>query len=168
MGAQGAARLTTGVAMTRAKLLFFLALVAHALGWVLPVIDDGERVYRGVHAFRVALSPLWPYEQFHIPTGYRLWLSIASALTNVAFVVLAAYLWPWVARSAGNRLAVFVLGGATLLNLHWPITLRASPIELGVGYYVWIVSFVLLLLAVHPVLAGRRRQGGPYGSGDLT
>jgi hypothetical protein len=134
-----------------------LAIVANALGWVLPVIDDDPRVYRGVHAFRVALSPLWPYEEFHLPAGYVMWLSVASALTNVLFVVLAAYLWPSVARSAGHRLAVFVLGAATLLNLHWPITLRASPLDLGVGYYVWVLSFVLLLVAVHPALVARSR-----------
>jgi hypothetical protein len=142
--------------MTRSKVLFALALVANALGWALPVVVDGPRIYRGVHAFRVALSPLWPYEQFHIPADYRMWLSVASALTNVGFVVLAVSLWPRVARSAGSRLAVFVLGAATLLNLHWPVTLRGGPVDLGVGYYVWVVSFVLLLLAVHPGLAPRR------------
>ena len=140
----------------RARVLFVLALVAHVLGWVLPVIDDGDRVYRGVHAFRVALSPLVPYEQFHIPAGYRMWLSAGSALTNVVFVALAVYLWPSVTRSVGNRLGVFVLGAVTLLNLHWPITLRSTPADLESGYYVWVASFVLLLLAVHPALAARK------------
>ena len=31
--------------------------------------------YRGVHAFRVALSPVWPYEQFHIPSGRLVYLN---------------------------------------------------------------------------------------------
>ena len=143
--------------MTRPKLLFVVAMIANALGWVLPVIDDDERVYRGVHAFRVALSPLWPYGDFHIPAGRTMWLSVASALTNVVFLALAVYLWPKVARSAGDRIAVFVLGAAAMLNLHWPITLRASPLDLGSGYYFWVLSFVLLLLAVHPALAAGRR-----------
>jgi hypothetical protein len=143
--------------VTRAKVLFALALVANLLGWVLPVIDDEPRVYRGVHAFRVALSPLWPYEDFHLPAGRLTWLSVASALTNVLFVGLAVYLWKWVARSEGHRLGVFALGAAALLNLHWTFTLRGSPLSLGVGYYVWVMSFVLLLLAVHPAFAVRKR-----------
>jgi hypothetical protein len=135
---------------------WILAIVAHALGWALPVIDDEQRVYRGVHAFRVALTPLWPYEQFHMPAGYMTWLSIASALTNVVFVVMAAYLWPYVARATGSRLGVFVLGAAALLNLHWTVTMQGNAADLAIGYYVWVASFVLLLLAVHPALAGRR------------
>ena len=141
--------------MTRSKVLFVLALVAHALGWVLPVIEDEPRVYRGVHAFRVAFSPLWPYGGFHVPAGRLTWLSVSSALTNLLFVALAVYLWRSVARSQGHRLGVFALGAATLLNLHWTVTLRGSPLELGAGYYVWVASFVLLLLAVHPALAER-------------
>ena len=117
------------------------------------MVDD----YRGVHAFRVALSPIWPYEEFHIPYGYLVWLSVASALTNVVFVALAAYLWPRFARSAGSRFAVFVLGAAALLNLHWTFTMEESAKDLAVGYYVWVLSFVLLLLAAHPALARRGR-----------
>ena len=143
--------------MTRAKVFWVLAIVANALGWALPVMEDEQRVYRGVHAFRVALSPLWPYEQFHIPRGYMLWLSAASALTNAVFIAMAVYLLPRVARGDGSRLGVFVLGAAALLNLHWTVTLRGNATDLGVGYYVWVVSFVLLLLSVHPGLKARQR-----------
>jgi hypothetical protein len=73
------------------------------------------------------------------------------------FVVMAAYLWPHVARATGSRLGVFVLGAAALLNLHWTVTLQGTAADLGIGYYVWVASFVLLLLAVHPALAARRR-----------
>ncbi len=143
--------------MTKAKAFWILALVANALGWALPVIEDDQRVYRGVHAFRVALSPLWPYQQFHMPAGYVMWLSVASALTNVLFVVVAAYLWPYVARGAAHRLGVFALGAMALLNLHWTITLQGNAADLAAGYYLWVLSFVLLLLSVHPALAPRRR-----------
>jgi hypothetical protein len=142
--------------MTRAKALWICAAIANALGWALPVIDDESRgVYRGFHAFRVALSPLWPYEEFHLPQGYFTWLSIASAFTNVLFVALAVYLWPRVARSAGSHLAVYALGAAALLNLHWTVTMQDSADDLAIGYYVWVMSFVLLLLAGHPALARR-------------
>jgi uncharacterized membrane protein YtjA (UPF0391 family) len=144
--------------VARAKVFWVLAIVANALGWALPVIEDDQRVYRGVHAFRVALSPLWPYEQFHMPAGYVMWLSVASALTNVVFVGMAAYLWPHVARAAGSRFGVFVLGAAALLNLHWTVTLRGTAADLGIGYYVWVVSFVLLLVSVHPGLTARQNS----------
>ncbi len=143
--------------MTKAKMFWILAIVANALGWALPVIDDDQRVYRGVHAFRVALSPLWPYEHFRMPAGYMTWLSIASALTNVLFVAMAVYLWPHVARATGSRFGVFVLGAAALLNLHWTVTMQDNAADLGIGYYVWVVSFVLLLVSVHPGLTARRR-----------
>jgi hypothetical protein len=134
--------------------LWICALIAHLLGWVLPVIRD----YRGAQAFRVALSPIWPYENFRIPAGQTVWLSVASGLTNVVFVVLAAWLWPRIARGAArSRVAVFVLGAAALLNLHWTFTMEQSANDLAVGYYVWVLSFVLLLLAAHPAVSPRAR-----------
>lgn len=142
--------------MTRAKTFWVLAVVANVLGWLLPVIEDEHRVYRGVHAFRVALSPLWPYEQFRMPAGYMMWLSVASALTNVVFIAMAAYLWPYVARAAASKVGVYVLGAAALLNLHWTVTMRDNAADLATGYYVWVMSFVLLLLSVHPGLVARR------------
>ena len=115
--------------------------------------------YRGVHAFRVALSPIWPYEQFHIPSGRLVYLSVASALTNVVFAAVAfAALAGAVQTRSGQRVAVWIAGAATLLNLHWPITMGNSAGDLRSGYYVWIASFVLLLLAVHPALAARARS----------
>src|SRR5215831_4075646 len=102
--------------MTRARVLLIAAIVAHVLGWILPVIDD----YRGVHAFRVALSPIWPYEQFHIPSGRLVYLSVASAATNVVFAIVAiAAVVGALDSRARERLAVWILGAAALLNLHW-------------------------------------------------
>ena len=140
--------------MSRARVVLLVAIVAHALGWALPVMDD----YRGFHAFRIALSPLWPYEQFHIPSGRLVYLSVGSALTNVVFAVVAiAALAGAVHTRSRQRVAVWVLGAATLLNLHWPISMGDSAGDLRAGYYVWIASFVLLLLAVHPALARHAR-----------
>jgi hypothetical protein len=139
---------------TRARVVLLVSIIAHALGWVLPVMDD----YRGFHAFRVALSPLWPYErsgtQFHIPSGRLVYLSVASGLTNVVFAMIAIAALAGAAQTRSRqRVAVWVVGAATLLNLHWPISMGDSAGGLRAGYYVWIASFVLLLLAVHPALA---------------
>lgn len=140
--------------MTRTRVLLIAAIVAHVLGWSLPVIRD----YRGVHAFRVALSPIWPYEQFHIPSGRLVYLSVASATTNVVFALVAiAALVGAVQSRARERVAVWIVGAAALLNLHWPISMGDNASGLRAGYFVWIASFVLLLLAVHPALSSRRR-----------
>ena len=147
-----------GLALSRARVLLIGAVVAHLLGWALPVMDD----YRGVHAFRVALSPLWPYEraniQFHIPVGRLVYLSVASALTNVVFAAVAIAVLAGAVQTRSRQLvAVWVLGAAALLNLHWPISMGNGAPGLRVGYYAWVASFVLLLLAVHPALARRQR-----------
>ena len=140
--------------MTRARVLLIAAIVAHALGWILPVIDD----YRGVHAFRVALSPIWPYERFHIPAGRLVYLSVASAATNLVFAVVAfAELAGAVQTRSRQRLAVWIVGACALLNLHWPLTMGDSASGLRAGYFVWIASFVFLLLALHPALSQRAR-----------
>jgi hypothetical protein len=148
-----------GVPKARAAIVLLIAaIVAHLLGWTLPVKDD----YRGVHAFRVALSPLWPYErsniQFHIPPGRLVYLSVGSAATNIVFAIVAILALTGAVQTRSRRLAaVWVLGAAALLNLHWPISMGGSVAGLRVGYYVWIASFLLLLLAVHPALARRTR-----------
>jgi hypothetical protein len=140
--------------MTRSLAVLLMAVVAHVLGWILPVFQD----YRGIHAFRVALSPVWPYEHFHIPPGRLVVLSVGSAATNVVFVAAAIAVWAGlVATRARQRLAVWVVGAAVLLNLHWPLSMGDSASGLRAGYYVWIASFVLLLLAVHPALSARAR-----------
>jgi hypothetical protein len=72
------------------------AIVANVLGWLMPVVDD----YVGWQAFRVALSPLWPFEQFRIEPGALLVLSVASGLTNLLFVALAVVLVTQPARRA--------------------------------------------------------------------
>ena len=137
---------------TRVALL--VSIVAHALGWALPVMDD----YRGLHAFRIALSPIWPYEQFRIPSGRLVYLSVASALTNLVFLVVAIAALAGALNTRSRQLVcVWLVGAATVLNLHWPISMGDSAGDLRSGYYVWIASFVLLLLAVHPALAKRAR-----------
>ncbi len=127
------------------------AIVANVLGWLLPVVDD----YAGWQAFRVALSPLWPFEEFRIQPGLLLVLSVASGLTNVLFVVLAVVLVTQPARRA--KPVLWAAAGATLLNLHWPISMGAERNELKSGYFIWVCSFALLALAAYLVVARRRR-----------
>ena len=134
--------------MSASRAVLVAAIVANVLGWVLPV----ARGYHGWQAFRIALSPLWPYEQFSIEPGLVLVLSVASGLTNVLFAALAAVLALPSPRYA--RPVLRAAAGATLLNLHWPITMGAERAALESGYFVWVCSFALLALAAF--LADRR------------
>lgn len=127
------------------------AIVAHALGWWLPVVRD----YRGWQAFRVAFTPIWPFEQFRIEPGPLLVLSVASALTNVAFVAFAGL----VVAGRHRALAVYGALSAAVIDLHWPISMGSQRSQLELGYPVWVASFLLLALA-----AWLRAADGPRPS----
>jgi hypothetical protein len=134
--------------MTRVVLVLIAAAIANVLGWVLPVVDDK----RGWVAFRVALSPLVPYEQYHIEQWRLVLLSVSSSFTNVLFWVVAIALLRGLSRRA-SRLCLWLAAGATLLNLHWTVTMGDSANDLEIGYFVWVVSFALLALAAFLELA---------------
>ena len=134
--------------MTRARVILLLAAVANALGWVLPVIDE----FRGYHAFRIAMSPIWPYQEFRIDDFWLTVLSVSSALTNGLFVVVAGLL---LAGKASARALLWVAAAATLLNLHWVITLEGDRDDRELGYFIWVVSFARLALAAYLQVAAR-------------
>lgn len=137
--------------MNASRVALLLAVAANIWGWVGPVVDDNL----GWQAFRVALSPLWPYEQFRIEPGVLLVLSVASALTNVLFVILAALLALGAERRA--KAVLWTAAGATLLNLHWPISMGEQRVQLENGYFVWVCSFALLALAAFLAVPRTRR-----------
>jgi len=132
------------------RVALLAAVVANLWGWLGPVVQDN----RGWQAFRVALSPLWPYEQFRIQPGLLLVLSVASALTNVLFVGLAVWLTFTEERRA--KVILWIAAAATLLNLHWPISMGEESAQLESGYFVWVCSFVLLALAAFLARPTRR------------
>ena len=136
--------------MNGSRVALLAAIIANVLGWLLPVVYDD----RGWKAFRVALSPLWPYENFEIEPGLLLVLSVASALTNVLFVVLAVAL---VFREERAKAVLWAAAGATLLNLHWPISMGEERRLLESGYFIWVSSFALLALAAFLALRPARR-----------
>lgn len=126
------------------RITVLAAAIAHVLGWVLPVVDD----YRGWQAFRVAFSPVWPFENFEIQPGAILVLSVLSSLTNVLFIGVAVVLLRGPASSLMRARAVlWTVAGAALLDLHWPISMGDMGAELENGYFIWVGSFALLTLA---------------------
>ena len=137
--------------MNASRVALLAAVVANLWGWFGPVVDDN----RGWQAFRVALSPLWPYENFRIEPGLLLILSVASALTNALFVALAALLaWQGAQRA---KAVLWVAGGATLLNLHWPLSMGQERAQLENAYFVWVCSFALLAFAAFLAVPRHRR-----------
>ena len=85
------------------------------------------------------------------------YLSVGSAATNAVFaaVAIAAFAGALATRSR-RRIAVWVVGASALLNLHWPLSMGDSATDLRLGYFIWVTSFVLLLLAVHPAMSRNR------------
>ena len=127
--------------MRSRTVLAMIALAALVAGWWLPVAGGRP----GWQAFRVALSPVWPYESFTFTAWYDAALTIASGLTNVVFVL--AFVDVVVTRRVGVRSMTVVLLAAALVDLHWLVRAGAQVAQLQVGYYVWLAAFPLLALA---------------------
>jgi hypothetical protein len=72
----------------------------------------------------------------------------------VLFIALAILL---VLRAGRARAILWAVAGATLLNLHWPISMGDERRVLEGGYFVWVCSFVLLALAAFLALRATRR-----------
>lgn len=124
--------------MKASRIVLLAAIVANALGWLLPAADD----YRGWYAFRLALRPLWS-EDFQGEPVWLLILIVGSALTNLLFVGLAVLL----VRRGSPKVVLWAAAAATLLDLHWVITLESNRRYLESGYFIWVCSFALLALA---------------------
>jgi len=99
------------------------------------------------------LSPLWSFEQFADEPLWFLILMVASALTNVLFIALVALLL----RGAKPKAVLWASAAATLLNLHWVVTLEADRRYLMSGYFIWVASFALLALSAFLELRPARR-----------
>src|SRR3954471_3560547 len=88
-----------------------LAIAAFVTSWFLPVngVD-----YPGWRAFRVSLSPLWPYRGFEAVGLVAAFVGVASALTNLWFLIALATL----VRSDQRRTQIVfpVLVTATIVN----------------------------------------------------
>lgn len=117
-----------------------LAIAAFVSSWFLPVngVD-----YPGWRAFRIALSPLWPYGGFDAVGFVTTLVGIASALTNLWFLIALATLMRRETRFA--QIVFPVLVAATILNASW---LVGPATAWGIGYFLWVGSFIALSVAV--------------------
>lgn len=151
----GAPEETGGPARTRrlsarrvAGILGLLAAVLYVAAWFLPVAIGGSTLESGVlpgwEALRLALSPLWPYEDFVSERSLRWSIAVASAVTNVLFV---ACVWALIQAWRDGRSARWIaypLIIAAIINTAW---IWLAPVWPSWGYYCWNGSFLLLALA---------------------
>ena len=122
-------------------------LALYAVAWFVQVIKDGATLADGTlpgwQAFRVALSPIWPYEGLVTEGWFRRILSVASGFTNA--IVLCLPLWLHFARRHRKDLAVGPLCFAAAIDAHW---MFPQAQDLRLGYYMWIGSFIVLAVGV--------------------
>jgi hypothetical protein len=142
-----------------AKLLAWLAAAAFAASWYLPVLDGVP----GWMAFRHALAPLVPFRDAGAASWEDSVPQVLSALTNAVFVILFAL---WLARQMFRPgLFVRISLACVLLNLYWFVLAwreRGSVADLRLGYYVWMLAFLLLFaVAVLTAFATRRTSRTP-------
>lgn len=135
--------------MNASRAVLVAAVVANVLGWVLPAAAD----VAGYRAFGLSLSPLWAYAEFDDEPIWFLILMVGSALTNLLFVVLAVQLL----RSHASKPVLWAAAAATLLNMHWVVTMEDDRRYLASGYFIWVCSFALLALAAFIEVRAPRR-----------
>jgi hypothetical protein len=141
------------------KRLAAVVALAYLLAWFLPVIEDGVTLPNGLpgwEAFRVALSPVWPYGDFKTSSWPWYWqgLSVLSAVTNAVMVVSLAVLAR--ARSSLTRAMAWSSGLAFCINAQWCLRMDQLS-DLRSGYWLWWASFLGLFVVL---LSARTRQNG--------
>jgi hypothetical protein len=118
-----------------------LAAVCFLASWFLPVLQDVP----GWMAFRYAFAPLWPYGPSGSTETEDAIPQVASALTNVAFVIMFVLVLREKVRRPSLLFRVSIL--CFVMNLYWFVELLRdhSLHDLKVGYYVWLAAFALMI-----------------------
>ncbi|MBC8027594.1 MAG: hypothetical protein H7Y89_16495 [Steroidobacteraceae bacterium] len=126
-----------------ARRLTWAAAVSWIAAWFLPVIDD----ISGWQAFRYAVSSIWAYQGHQSSEVEDAVPHVLSALSNVAFIILAAHVELGRVTRPGTFLRIAI--ACLMLNLYWVVQLfrDGSADDLQIGYYVWLAAFALLVVS---------------------
>ena len=127
----------------KSRILFVTGALLFVAAWGLPVIKDGVTLPGGLpgwQAFRVAASPLWPYEGVATDSWYHPALCSLSAATNLVMLAVPTFS---VRRRIFNRAAAIAAIEAFAVNTQWVLG-AGAPGDLRIGYYVWMLSFLLV------------------------
>ena len=143
------------------------ATLAYVAAWFLPSLvirGDGEvsGVVRGWTATWGALYPLLhPATVAHNKLQEA--LEAATAASNILFLTALVVALRWPHRL--TRSFEWALFAAALLDAQWLIWAGEQRSDLRAGYYLWVVSFVLLAIALRLV---RRQQLRPPDLGPAA
>jgi len=138
--------------MKKRHLVLAAAWLLHAASWFLPVVKRffGTRLDPGIPGWAVFLSQtcvLRPCGVASADPWYGTAISAAGVVTTVLFVLAS----PWFVFRASCKLrhaAAFVATVAFLVNSLWYVFYVPVRSDLGVGYFLWCSSFVLLAIAL--------------------
>ena len=147
------------------QLLLGAAAVAYVISWFFPVFD-GSTVPGGLsgwQAMRGVLNPLWDHQRLIESPWFSL-LGIVTGLSNVFMIVALINLF-FSRLASANRWRRLTLAAAAVntswLGMDWP------DHDFRIGYYLWLLSFLLLAIAVWP-RSVRTGQKGAAGVGKNT
>ena len=134
--------------MRKANLLIWAAWILHVASWFLPVVKpyDFHEALPGWQAFRFAACAIWPCGA-EFQTVYHAVLATVSTITALLFVLCS----PWVVLRGSQSLrqwSAWVAAAAFVSNMHWIVTFGPQRSELAVGYFVWLLSFLLLAIGL--------------------
>ena len=132
--------------LKRPSVALLFGIGIYALAWFVPVIDDGATLadgrLPGWEAFRVAISTLWPYEDFSYDGWFSAFIGTVTGLTNVWFLLAVIILLR--GPHSKRRIVGWGLLVAALVNTYWLVMFFGETTELRLGYYLWLGSFAVV------------------------
>jgi hypothetical protein len=135
--------------MKKSIIFILTAWILHVSSWFLPAVERPDFVgtLAGWQAFRLASCAIWPCEGVQFQTVHHTVLAAVSVTTTLLFVLCS----PWVVRRGSQsvqRWSAWVATTAFVFNTHWMITFGPERSQLTVGYFVWLLSFLLLAVGL--------------------
>lgn len=135
--------------MKKANLFILAAWILYLIAWFLPAVkpqQDFTKPILGWKAFRLAACGVLSCEGVEFQTRHHAILAGASAITTVLFLCSPGLIL-FSSRSL-RRLSAWITVTAFLLNLHWIVTFGDQRSALAIGYYLWLLSFLLLAVGL--------------------
>ena len=134
--------------MRKANLLIWAAWILHVASWFLPTVKPHDfAAVPGWQAFRFAACAIWTCGETEFQTVHHAVLATVSMTTTLLFVLCS----PWVVLRGSQSLrqwSAWVAAAAFVFNMHWIVTFGPQRSELAVGYFVWLLSFLLLAVGL--------------------
>jgi hypothetical protein len=134
--------------MRKPQLLLASAWLIHVVAWCVQVIKGVVTLPNGLpgwEAFTVAACAALPCRDTHYEYWYIAVLAGLSALNTILFILGSPWvIWrgsPFLRRASGWIAAV-----SFALNTHWFILFGKDRYDLRAGYYLWLLSFLVLSL----------------------